>query len=228
MNHTHLKVIAILTMLIDHIGAVLFPELIVLRMIGRLAFPIFAYLLVEGYFHTRDVKKYLIRLGAFALISEVPFDLAFFGEAFYFGYQNIFFTLSLALVGIWMLETYKESKPVDGGLIFVGLCIGSILLRTDYSIIGMLTMFLFYHYRSRKGKALYSVGMLHFIVGLLSAGFLAGTFNLQGMLQSLAALSMVLIWFYNGQKGRSLKYFFYAFYPVHLTVLWFLSLQFKG
>jgi len=228
MNRTHLKIIAILSMLIDHTGAILFPELIVLRMIGRLAFPIFAYLLVEGYFHTRDVKKYLIRLGAFALISEVPFDLALFGKAFYFGYQNIFFTLCLALLGIWMLEVFKERNPMAGNLIFAGLCLASIVLRTDYSIIGMLTMFLFYYYRNQKAKALYNVGMLHFIVGLLSAGFLTGTFNIQGMLQSLAALSMVLIWFYNGQKGRSLKYFFYAFYPVHLTVLWLLSLQFKG
>ena len=83
MNTYKLKLIAIITMLIDHIAAVLIPSdtmlWLVMRCIGRLAFPIFVFLLVEGFHHTRDVKKYLLRLGAFALISEVPFDLAFYG-----------------------------------------------------------------------------------------------------------------------------------------------------
>lgn len=93
LTSSGLKIIAIVTMLIDHIGLVLFPELFILRLIGRLAFPpIFAFLLVEGFFHTKDVKKYMVRLGMYALISEVPFDLARKGGVvFDISGQNIFF-----------------------------------------------------------------------------------------------------------------------------------------
>ncbi len=99
MNSFHLKMIAIITMLIDHTAAVLIPSntvlWLVMRCIGRLAFPIFVFLLVEGFYHTRDVKKYLLRMGAFALLSEIPFDLAFYGKVLEFTHQNIFLPYSL-------------------------------------------------------------------------------------------------------------------------------------
>ncbi|MBP3544518.1 MAG: hypothetical protein J6J86_09845, partial [Lachnospiraceae bacterium] len=121
-----LKIIAIITMFIDHIGAAIFENNeitmcvmakgehayviwgladLVLRLIGRIAFPIFCFLLVEGFLHTRDVKKYALRLGAFCLISEIPFNLAFFGQPLYAGHQNVFFTL---LIGLLVLIGLKH------------------------------------------------------------------------------------------------------------------------
>ena len=95
--------IAMLSMLADHIGAVLFPEQILFRVIGRLAFPIFAYTLVEGFFYTHDIKKYMCRIGILALLSEIPFDLTVSGKILEFGHQNIFFTLFIGLVMMYFL-----------------------------------------------------------------------------------------------------------------------------
>ncbi len=219
MTNTQLKVIAIVTMFIDHMGAVLFPEIMIFRMIGRLAFPIFAFLLVEGYFHTRDVKKYLVRLGLFAIIAEVPFDLAFFYQPFAWEHQNIFFTLFLALIAIWVFDTMKDKNIfVAWGSLFL-ICLISALMGTDYDILGVITMFFFYYHRDDRKRALFSVAALHIVYGILGTGIIQGEFYIRGAIQSLAAVSMLLIVRYNGEKGKSLKYFFYAFYPVHLLLL---------
>ena len=95
INTFTLKVIALLAMLCDHLGHALFPELIILRIIGRISFPIFAYVLVEGFYYTRDVNKYMLRLGVIALLSEIPFDLMASQKILEFGHQNVFFTLFL-------------------------------------------------------------------------------------------------------------------------------------
>ena len=93
INTFTLKMIALIAMLCDHLGHTLFPQLSILRIIGRISFPIFAYVLVEGFFYTRDVKKYLTRLGLMALLSEIPFDLMASQKVLEFGHQNVFFTL---------------------------------------------------------------------------------------------------------------------------------------
>lgn len=220
MTNTQLKTFAIISMLIDHTGAVLFPEMLILRIIGRLAFPIFAFLLVEGYFHTRDVQKYLTRLSIFAILSEVPFDLAFYGTVWHFEHQNIFFTLFLGLWGIYFIDKFKDTQPKKGQLLFWGLALISILLFTDYIIFGMLTVYFFHRYRDQKVRAMLNVSAVHILLGMLGSGLFGGTFNAGIFIQVLATLSMVLIGFYNGEKGRSMKYVFYAFYPVHLLLLW--------
>ena len=92
-----LKLIAVVTMLIDHIGYIFFPRVLWLRFIGRCAFPIYAFLLVQGYRHTHSVGKYLGRLALFSILSEVAFDLAFFRSFPYWGDQNVYFTLALGL-----------------------------------------------------------------------------------------------------------------------------------
>src|SRR6056297_2543004 len=134
MTSFHLKLIAITTMLIDHIGAVLFPEIIVFRIIGRLAFPLFAFLLTEGYRHTSNLKSYLIRLGVFALISQYPFWEAF-------GYDaglNIFFTLTLGLIAIYLFEKYQSILPI------LALSFLADLTHMDYGMFGILLIFLLY------------------------------------------------------------------------------------
>ncbi|MBQ2453108.1 MAG: hypothetical protein II497_01520, partial [Lachnospiraceae bacterium] len=107
MTGTALKLIAVVSMLIDHTGDVLFPGQLWLRYIGRLAFPIYCFLIVEGFIHTRNVMKYMARLLVFGIVSEIPFDLAFFGEISYPGYQNVFWTLLLGLMSIYMMSLVK-------------------------------------------------------------------------------------------------------------------------
>ena len=223
MTASALKTIAIITMLIDHLGAVFFPQYRIMRMVGRLAFPIFAYFIAEGYSHTHDVRKYAMRLGAFALISEVPFDLAFFGKFFYMGYQNVFFTLMFGLLAIWCFDRYRYSSPVlaVGGVFGIGVL--SVMMNTDYAIFGIIMMLLFHMLRDRQYAALLSVALLNLLYGLLGAGILSGSFNIAGGIQALAGLSALLLLFYNGQRGRSIKYLFYGFYPGHLLVIGLLA-----
>ena len=228
---TALKMIACITMLIDHIGAscieagLLLPELKtgevsggalnqlplyqldrVLRFTGRLAFPIFCFLLVEGFVHTHDVKKYVRRLFLFALISEVPFDLAFFRTPFYPGAQNVYWTLALgvlAMAGLKHFEKPDGSASWKGLLCAAGCTLAALLACTDYSASGVIIICALYlTHADRKRQC---------IVG---AVLFAWEFT--------APLAFVLIWFYNGQRGRctpAMQKVFYWFYPVHLSVL---------
>ena len=241
-----LKNIAVVTMLIDHIGAVIVTRLLIqnglyeamvnqeaysawmgqhgglygiymaLRIIGRFAFPIYCFLLVEGFQKTHDVKKYLGRMFLFALLSEVPFDLALSGKAWNMQYQNVFFTLFIGLLvitGLRLVEQRLAGTEVWRKLVRVGLdaviiIAGSALalvLKTDYSFKGILAITVLYLFRRRK-KAQVWAGV---IVFLLMDG-----------LEMIAAFSFILIWFYNGTRGKQNKYFFYFFYPVHLLLLW--------
>lgn len=243
-----LKLIAIITMLIDHIGAVFIPGnsqlYLLMRIIGRLAFPIFAFLIVEGFFHTSDIKKYLTRLGIFALISEIPFDLAFYSGWFsnsggnirsdlkgmfrdpalfetvagrFLEHQNIFFTLFLGLLIIYLMSLvenkFKKEVLISNlldALLTIAFCAIALFLRTDYSIAGVLLIVAFYLFRGSKALMVLSL--------LIVNGAL-----FQGSIQIFAVLAGILIAFYNGKKGKSIKYFFYVFYPAHLIILFLIS-----
>jgi len=216
MNTLYLKLIALITMIIDHTGAVFYPEYPVLRLIGRIAFPIYCFLLVEGYFHTRDVKKYALRLLAFAFISEIPFDLAFFGRIEY-THQNIFFTLFLGLLAVHFTETSPQNNPIPGMAAILAAIVLSEFLRTDYGILGILYIMVFYGMRQVKSmmKILFMILLLTLLNFLLSGG-----------LQLYSILAVLFIAGYNGKPGpRSafLKYGFYAAYPVHLLVIYLLK-----
>ena len=248
-----LKNIAVVTMLIDHIGAVIVTRLLIqnglyeamgsqetyaawlgqnggmygvymaMRIIGRFAFPIYCFLLVEGFQKSHDVKKYLGRMFLFALISEVPFDLALSGRPWNMEYQNVFFTLLIGLLviaGLRLVEqrfagtdTGKKLLRVTLGtvIILVG-CALALFLKTDYNFKGIMAILVLYLFRNRK-KAQIWAGV---IVFLLMDG-----------LEMIAALSFILIWFYNGTRGKQNKYFFYFFYPVHLLLLWLICVA-KG
>lgn len=199
----HLKIIAILAMLVDHIGIVFYPENMIFRTVGRLAFPIFAFLLVEGFCHTKNIWKYLQNIFILALMSEVPFDLIFYGKFLEFSHQNIFFTLFLALAGLSFYERFWYSSARWGSLIAI-LCI-SELLHTDYSYTGILMVFLFYLFRERALWRNISIAFMN-IAAI-------------GSIQSWAVLALIPLAFYKGEQGRRMKLFFYAFYPVHLLLL---------
>lgn len=223
MSGFTLKLIAMITMFIDHTGAILFegsPYYMYFRMIGRLAFPIYCFLLVEGFYHTSNVKRYLKRLGIFALISEIPFDLAFSkteeGINFFIS-QNVFFTLYIGLLVIYFMSLVNKKYMNDSmkqnliniGVVIVG-CFASIVLATDYTFLGVLLIVCFYLFRSNKL--------------LLAIAVLLLNYELAGTLQAIAAVSMIFIWFYNGKKGPKLnRYIFYAFYPAHILLLVFIS-----
>ena len=228
---TALKTIACITMLIDHIGAscieagILTPGLdsgtlsrdtlsayplyrldMVLRFTGRLAFPIFCFLLVEGFVHTHNVKGYLGRLVLFGLLSEVPFDLAFFRTPFDPSAQNVYWTLALGVLAMALMQKFQDAEgniAWKGRLAALGCVVLAQLLQTDYGAIGVALIVALYLTRNnRKYQCIIGAVMMLF--------------------ELTAPLAFVLIWFYNGQRGRCpqwVKWAFYGFYPVHLSIL---------
>ncbi len=203
LNSFQLKCIAVITMIIDHTGAVLFPENLILRYIGRISFPIFCFLLVEGFFHTRDALKYMLRLGVFAVISEIPYDLAFWDTALEFEHQNVFFTLLIGVVMMYALEKSPE-WPVQAAEVLLAMWAASFL-SSDYRFKGILLIAVYYFLREKK-TAKHAAG--------------AAWNLLWGKIQMYGVLATVPLAFYNGEKGASMKYFFYLFYPAHLLVLY--------
>lgn len=205
-----LKWIALITMAIDHTGMVLFPQYRIMRFIGRLAFPIYCFLLVEGAVHTSNPKKYLERLLSFAILSEIPFNLVCSGKIWYSGGQNVFFTLSLGLIVILCLQRWgmrPKSIAVALALIVAAECLG-----VDYGGGGVLIILAFYLCRMRPLK--------------MSVAFAGITAFCYGGVQNYAIASLIPILCYNGKRGRSMKYFFYVFYPLHLLLLYYLRGKF--
>ena len=221
LSGTALKGIACVTMLIDHIGASCLENGflsapaapaglaaldLVLRLIGRLAFPIFCFLLVEGFVHTHDVKKYIGRLLLFGIVSEVPFDLAFFRTPFALEHQNVYWTLALgvlAMAGLKHFEKPDGSASWKGLLCAAGCTLAALLACTDYDGIGVLIICALYLTRGDRKRQC--------IVGAVLFAW-----------ELTAPLAFVLVWFYNGQRGRctpAMQKVFYWFYPVHLSVL---------
>lgn len=211
MSSSQLKILAVVTMLIDHIGAILFPTVLFFRIIGRLSFPLFCFLISEGLLYTANLKGYLERLFFFALISEVPYDLAFHGTVYYPQSQNVFFTLFLGLAAISFLHSYLGSRPASALVLALVCVLFAEALHTDYGWFGVMLIIIFYCFKNYRTK-----GVLIFAVFNTGYGLLTGTVKLY------AALAGFPIFLYNGKKGRlNWKYFFYAFYPVHLLLLYF-------
>ena len=208
INTFTLKWIAIISMLIDHIGLVLFPEEQIFRIIGRLAFPIFAYTLTEGFLHTGNIKKYLIRLGIFAVISEVPYDLLFGEGIIDWSMQNVFLTLFLGLSMLVLITRITAVYIQVLTVIMIGII--SEILGADYGTIGILTIWLFYYLRDKKIAKYTAVSLL--------------MLTTQGV-QMFAALALIPIGLHNGKRGPKMKYIFYIIYPLHLLILYFIQLM---
>lgn len=226
-----LKWIALLTMLCDHAGAVLFAQYPVMRLIGRTAFPLFVWLLVEGFFHTSSRKKYLGRMAFFALVSELPFDLALYGRPDRQG-QNVFFTLSVSLVMLVFLERamdacQRKRQAGEKALLQTLAAVGTVaaamaaaeLFCVDYGGSGPLLAALFYCYK-RKGSPGLAVS---FLIFCLSMGLLTA------MVEIFGIVSVPLIARYNGKRtGRGRGRLFYLFYPLHLLILYGISMLGKN
>lgn len=226
MNSFVLKIIACITMFIDHIGYVVFEEPSYFNYIGRLAFPIFAFQISEGFTHTKDLKKYLIRLLIFALVSQIPFMLftPIISDEFSL---NVIFTL---LYGLISIIAYNHNKLLG---VIVALLLGSIaeITHCDYGLYGVAITFLFYAFRNYKS--------------LLASGFLIATiinyayriliyweygievfeyaFNHYLPYAICTMLSILIILLYNKKKGPNTRYLLYLFYPLHLLIVYGLN-----
>lgn len=234
-----LKMIAVITMLIDHSAAAILERILVqmpswapvtvgnweqwyrldllLRGIGRMAFPIYCFLLVEGFHYTHSRRKYAARLFVFALISEVPFDMALNQSVLELSYNNVFFTLFLGLLVImaadWVMERFSSDNLTSeiGRIILlvvigmVGCALASYVISCDYGASGVIAIYIMYLLRSKRE--------LGFALAVVSLGVFSGELEL------LALLMLIPLHFYNGTRGKQHKYFFYAFYPLHLLLL---------
>lgn len=212
MSSLILKMIALITMIIDHYGAIFHDNIILYRIIGRIAFPIYCFLLIEGYMHTSDVKKYAKRLLVFAFISEIPFDLAFWGGP-YWHHQNIFFTLFIGLVAVHMINSNENGNFKN---IFIILAAGMLaeLLSTDYGFIGIIYIITFYY--TQKNNLLF--GLLPTAAILLTG---------MGSIQQYALAALPILYFYNGKPGlknKLLQIGFYVAYPLHLLIFYLVKL----
>jgi len=196
-----LKMIAAVTMLIDHTGYIFFPQYVFLRIIGRIAFPIFAFLIVEGFMHTRDVKKYIYRMIAFALITEIPFDFAFYGTVNW-GHQNVLITFTLALLALYIDRQYSRKVGIAAAF---GLALLAEFIGSDYGMFGVIVVMMFYwNYDRFYNKLIFGTATLTLLVSSY---------------QIFDVMAMIPIGLYNGKKGIGVKYFFYVFYPGHLLIL---------
>ena len=226
-----LHIIAMIFMFCDHIWGTIVSGNDWLTCIGRLAFPIFAFLIVEGYFHTKNFKKYMKRLLIFALITEIPFNLAIGGNFLYPFHQNVLWTFLIALTAIYFLEKIKNKKIwlkiLLGILIIIFSSVLGLLTMVDYYHYGILTVLIFYFFRGKKWWNYLGQLICLWYINVEMMGGMYYEINLLGKIveisqQGLALFALIPIWLYKGKQGpynKTIKYIYYAFYPVHLLIL---------
>ena len=219
-----LKLIACATMLLDHFGAVIVPSLPIpnmvqvyyaCRILGRLAFPIYCFLLVEGMAHTRSPLKYILRLGVGILLAELPFDYALEGH-FCWAYQSVMVTLTLgAVMLLCMGKTEKKGLKL---LLVLPFAVLAELAKSDYGGwgIAMIAVFALFDRLSLQGAGI-------FLVNACMESAAISLFGIPVSVQLFAVFAMVPIALYSGSKlsrSRAVQWGFYLFYPVHLLILW--------
>ncbi len=220
LSSSMLKLIAVITMFIDHSALLLAPEIslmtepfftvgsqtvtlyYLMRKIGRISFPIFCFLITEGFSHTRSKKRYAFNLLLFAVISEIPFNIMKSGQVFNLKVQNVFFTL---FSGVLMLYVFENARTeLFKAVLLTAVALVAIFLKCDYGLPGVLLILLMYVLK--KHPAVQAV----LAYPLLSGGFFAW-------------LAFIPINMYNGKRGfiksGFSKYAFYAFYPLHILIL---------
>lgn len=236
-----LKMIALVTMLIDHVAATVIIRMLLnseyaiseeynplsiiylsMRMIGRIAFPIYCFLMVEGFLRTHNQWRYAARIAVFALLSEIPFDLAFCSSLYTLEYQNVFFTLLFGLLAlIFMSLLGNRSAGLDSQtqhllgkraflrfaqvVVVIGFAIIAKVLNTDYGAFGVLAIVLLY-VSSKKKSTQIMTGIILFLW------------------EMTASFAFLPIAFYNGKRGIKIKYLFYVFYPLHLLILYMICM----
>lgn len=232
-----LHIMAMLFMLCDHLWGTIIPGNDWLTCIGRLSFPIFAFLIVEGYFHTKNLKKYVCRLLLFAVISEIPFNLVMGSRLFYPIHQNVLwsFLLSLGLI-------HWNEKAKTKGKLWIRTAVGCITVMLGYSVglltmvdfyhAGILTVLVFYFFKQKKWWSYIGQFICLWYIHVEMLGGFGYEIQLGGETyffprQGFALLALIPIWLYRGRQGyhsKALQYAYYAFYPFHLLILGILIL----
>lgn len=238
LNALHLHLLAMLFMLLDHLWATLIPGQLWMTCVGRIAFPIFAFMIVEGYSHTHDVKKYLMRMLVFALVSEIPANLMFGGGLLYPYHQNVLWTFFIALLCMMGIDRLQKrwgktwwTVLAAAGIGLLGFVVGSVTM-VDYYGAGVVTVLVFYLFRGRKW---YHFAGQFVCLYWINVVFLRGQdllFSLFGHeiafpTQGFALLALIPIWLYRGKQGphnKAIQYACYAFYPVHMLILALIAL----
>ncbi len=229
----NLHIIAMFLMLLDHMWETIIPGQQWMTWLGRLSFPIFAFLIVKGYFHTKNFKKYISRLFIFALLSEIPFNLLVFSTPIFPFQQNVLWTFIYSLLTMRLLDKIKGKYPLvleigaNCFIVFIFYMLGTITF-SDYGGHGVLTVLVFYFFKDNKLAQLICMFVIH--------GYLMSGLNIQFELfntmiefpqQAFAVLSLPIIWSYNNKQGPHNKYiqfFYYAFYPLHMLILGLMSI----
>ena len=236
VTSTILHIFAMLCMLLDHMWISVIHGNDWMNCIGRLAIPIFAFMIAEGYKHTSNLKKYMGRMLVFALISEIPFNLIVSGSVIYPFHQNVLWTLLIGIFCIYLMEKSKKTgnlwiQILTGIFVTAGAYLIGIISMVDYNAAGVWTVLVFYIF---QGDAWYQrIGQF---VGLYYINFelLGGVYDVYNIFgntfefsrQGFALLALIPIWIYNGKQGvcsKIFQYFNYVFYPLHLLILYFLS-----
>jgi len=254
MSSFVIKLIAIITMLCDHSGDAILGRFSFLNVIGRIAFPLFCFQIVIGYKHTKNVNKYLLRLFLFGLISQIPFCLFTYLYLARIDLLNVFFTLTIGLLAIYILDVFPKKYKFLAVILNLVLVIIAELAQTDYGWFGVcliICIYLFYNDKSsiknvskmdnsskdnlqtsnskmRKShnsityfnnNILFVIVFFTLVVIKFSNYLAIASYNL-ALLQIIGTFfPVIFMLLYNGKKGPSLKYSFYAFYPVHLLIL---------
>lgn len=227
-----LHILAMALMFCDHLWATVIPGNQWLTCLGRMAYPIFAFMLVEGYFHTGNLRRYALRLFFFALLAEIPFNLMYSASLFYPYHQNVIWTLLMGLGLIHLNELAKGKGKMALRIltavatIVVGF-IGGFLCMVDYYGVGIVTILVFYFLRGRKWWCrLGQFALLYYLnVEVLKGLYFEVTVFGQSFAivqQGLALLALLPIWLYRGRQGhhsKGFQYFCYFFYPVHMLLL---------
>ncbi len=208
-----LKIIALAAMAINHVGSSLLDDNLVCDIIGRIAFPIFSFIIVESFFHTKNRRKFIQRLAIFAFISEIPFDLGIYHMLIYVLHQNVMFTL---LLGVIMMTVAEKAKhPAVKCVIAAAFCALAWLIKCDYGYFGIIIIFIFYIFKDN-------------IITAFGTYSLANIAIRWGTTQVYSIAAFAFIGLYNGKTGiKRLKYMFYVFYPAHLLVIYILYRVFK-
>ena len=217
LTNNQLKVIAMISMLIDHVGMEIFPEYKILRIIGRLAFPIFAYMIAEGCFHTRNRKKYLLLMSGLGIGCQAVYTIVC--HSFY---MNILITFSLSVITIFAIDKFRSEKS-QKSLFFVALTFLSVIFisviapvifkekgfEIDYGFLGIMLPVAVYYSPTKWAKFISASAVL------LAMTFVSGKI----LCFSLPAIPLLIL--YNGKRGkRNMKYVFYIFYPAHLALIY--------
>lgn len=216
MNAFQIKVIAIILMIIDHIGLFFFPQYLELRLVGRLAFPLFAWLIANGAHHTHNMSGYLKRIFLFAFIAQIPYTLANQQLDQVYNAFNVLFTLGFGLTAIFVIQ---KSKNVYVWLLATVVCAAAAkLLNADYGFMGVASVVAFYIFFKNIPLLILSQCLIFLFPYFFLMEYKAYS------VEPLALFALLILVWYNNKKGPAAKYLFYVIYPLQYVVIYLLLL----